>query len=109
MDINSISEVLQSKIRLMIISSLLKFNSKKTYNELKGMIHTTDGNLYGHIKKLVEAGYLYANRGPYGKKHCTAYVLTELGRKDFQDYVVFLEVLLKNNDLTEVRSFNKTG
>ncbi|MEP7346998.1 MAG: transcriptional regulator, partial [Gemmatimonadaceae bacterium] len=44
-------------MRLGIVSALA-VNESLTFNELKGLMRTTDGNLSVHARKLEEAGYV---------------------------------------------------
>lgn len=56
MEINSIPEAFQTKLRLAILSSLL--TGQKSFSELKEITSSTDGNLGAQIKKLNELGYV---------------------------------------------------
>ena len=57
MEINTIPEAFQTKLRLAVLSSLL--TGKKNFRELKSTTSATDGNLGAQIKKLNELGYFY--------------------------------------------------
>jgi predicted ArsR family transcriptional regulator len=69
-----------------------------TFNELKKALVTTDGNLEGHVKKLVAAGYLSANKTKGGGRQQTFYRMTPAGSQAFTDYVAALQCLFP--DLT---------
>ncbi|KUO78195.1 MAG: MarR family transcriptional regulator [Desulfosporosinus sp. BRH_c37] len=92
MNINSIPESFQSKIRIAIISTLI--TGDKSFNEIKEITKATDGNLSVHLSKLEEMGYLTVTKEFIGKKPRTTYSLTETGRNEFVEYVFLLEKLL---------------
>lgn len=98
MDINSIPESFQSKIRLAIISSLV--TGEKTFNQLKEITQATDGNLSIHLTKLEENGIIVIKKEFFQKKPRTTYFITEKGRKQLEEYVVLLE-----NILNQAKSF----
>jgi len=91
-DINSIPESFQSKIRIAIISTLI--TGDKNFKEIKELTKTTDGNLSVHLSKLVEMNYLTVSKEFIGKKPRTTYSLTETGRNAFVEYVSLLQKLL---------------
>lgn len=95
MDIHSIPESFQSKIRIAIISSLI--TGEKTFSQVKELTNATDGNLSVHMTKLEDIGYITVHKEFAGKKPRTTYSLTDKGKKDFVDYVSFLENLLRES------------
>ena len=95
-DIHSIPEAFQSKIRLAIIASLV--SGEKTFTEIKAVTKATDGNISVHLSKLEEIEYISVKKEFVGKKPCTTYSLTDIGFKEFQAYVKLLEQILKNTD-----------
>lgn len=92
MDISSIPESFQSKIRIAIISSLITGN--KTFIQIKEITQATDGNLSVHLSKLEEIGYVIVKKEFAGKKPRTTYSLSSIGKKSFEEYVALLESLL---------------
>lgn len=96
MDINSIPEAFQSRIRLAVISSLIMGDS--TFSQIKEITQTSDGNLSIHLRKLEEAGYISSKKEFIGKKPRSTYTLTNNGRKEFEDYVKLLGQILQQND-----------
>lgn len=96
MKIYSIPEAFQTKLRVAILSALI--TGEKTFTELKNLTNATDGNLGAQITKLEEMGYLVVRKEFINKKPRTTYVLTELGIKDFRDYVKMLEEMLNNSE-----------
>ncbi len=93
MDINSIPDLFQSKLRIAIVSSLM--TGEKSFKELKGITDATDGNLSVHISKLEEAEYLEVYKDFFKNKPRTRYTLTAKGKKEFIDYVHALENILE--------------
>lgn len=93
MDINSIPDIFQSKIRIAIVSCLL--SSDKTFKEIKSITKTTDGNISAHTSKLEKAGYISIRKTMLNNRPLTTYSLTQNGRKEFEDYIKVLENLLK--------------
>lgn len=85
MDVASIPEIFQSKVRLAIITALI--SGEKTFMLLKKITGTTDGNLSSHLLKLEEKGYIYIKKQFIEKKPNTSYMLTQKGRKEFTSYV----------------------
>jgi len=97
MELNSIPDIFQSKIRIAIVSCLL--TGPKTFKEVKNLTGATDGNISTHVKKLSEASIVEVNKGFENNKPKTVYKLTENGRKEFEDYVKKLEEIIKNATL----------
>ena len=52
-----LDRLIHERIRLGIVSALAA-NSSLTFNELKRLLKTTDGNLSVHARKLEEAKYI---------------------------------------------------
>lgn len=93
MDINSIPDIFQSKLRIAIIASLM--TGEKTFTELKEITSATDGNLSIHISKMEESGYIEVYKDFFNKKPRTRYNLTVKGKNEFINYVNTLENILK--------------
>ncbi|MCU0240170.1 MAG: transcriptional regulator, partial [Pyrinomonadaceae bacterium] len=54
---NDLDKVIHERMRLGIISALAA-NDSLSFNDLKRLLNTTDGNVSVHARKLEEAGYL---------------------------------------------------
>ena len=65
-------------MRLGIVSALAA-NSSLTFNDLKKLLRTTDGNLSVHARKLEEAGYIACTKSFEGRMPKTEYALTGAG------------------------------
>ena len=59
-------------MRLGIVSALA-VNESLTFNDLKGLMQTTDGNLSVHARKLEEAGYISCTKSFEGRMPKTDY------------------------------------
>ena len=95
MEINTIPEAFQTKLRLAILSALL--TGKKNFKELKMITSATDGNLGIQIKKLNELGYIAIEKAFVNNKPQTTCTITEYGRLQFKEYVEMLENFLKQS------------
>src|SRR5688572_7330318 len=56
-----LERLIHERMRLGIVSALA-VNSSLTFNELKALLKTTDGNLCIHARKLEEAAYITSNK-----------------------------------------------
>ncbi len=85
--------LIHEKMRLGIVSALAASGSM-TFNELKELLQTTDGNISVHARKLEEAGYIHCTKTFENRKPKSEYMLTELGRESLEKYLSHLEALL---------------
>ena len=81
-------------MRLAIVSALAATQSL-SFNELKAMLGTSDGNLSVHARKLEDAGYVACAKSFAGRMPRTEYRLTTAGRRAFERYVDHLEALVR--------------
>jgi DNA-binding MarR family transcriptional regulator len=88
-----LDRVIHERVRLAIVSALAASPSL-TFNELKDLLGTTDGNLSVHARRLEEAGYVACEKGYSGRVPRTEYRLTPAGRRAFARYVDHLEALI---------------
>lgn len=95
MEIQSIPEAFQTKLRISILSALLL--GEQSFKELKEITGSTDGNLGAQLLKLEDLGYLTSRKEFVGRKPKTTYQLTELGINSFKEYVNMLENLLRRS------------
>jgi DNA-binding HxlR family transcriptional regulator len=86
--------VIHEKTRLAIVSALA-VNQTLTFNELKAILKTTDGNVSVHARKLEEAGYLSCRKSFEGRMPRTEYSLTAAGRRALEKYLGHMETLIK--------------
>ena len=86
--------VIHEKTRLAIVSALA-VNPTLTFNELKAILKTTDGNVSVHTRKLEDANYLACKKSFQGRMPRTEYSLTAAGRRAFEKYLNHMEALIK--------------
>lgn len=95
MEINNIPEMFQSKLRLTVISALMKESC--SFAELKRVTGATDGNLSVQITKLEAAGYIEVKKEIVNKKTLTTCTITQEGRGSFIEYVELLNKIVSEN------------
>ena len=86
--------MIHERIRLGIVSALA-VNDRLSFNELKRLLNTTDGNLSVHARKLEEAGYLGCDKYFDGRVPKTEFWLTATGRKSLQRYLDRMEEIIR--------------
>lgn len=86
--------IIHERIRLGIVSALA-VNESLTFNELKKLLQTTDGNLSVHARRLEEAEYINCTKSFEGRMPKTEYRLTATGRKMFEKYLSHMESLIQ--------------
>jgi DNA-binding transcriptional ArsR family regulator len=86
--------LIHEKTRLAIVSALA-VNDSLTFNELKAILKTSDGNVSVHARKLEEANYLHCRKSFQGRMPRTEYSLTAAGRRAFDRYLGHMEALIK--------------
>ena len=89
-----LDRLIHERIRLGIVSALA-VNRSLTFNELKGLLKTTDGNLSVHARKLEEADYIVCTKSFDGRLPKTEYKLTAMGRKALERYLNHMEALIR--------------
>ena len=86
--------IIHERSRLAIVSALA-VNESLTFNELKQLLDSTDGNLSVHARKLEDAGYLTCTKSFEGRRPKSEYALTAEGRRALERYVDHMERLIK--------------
>jgi DNA-binding HxlR family transcriptional regulator len=89
-----LDRLIHERVRLGIVSALA-VNRSLTFNELKAMLKTTDGNLSVHARKLEEADYVVCTKSFDGRLPKTEYRLTAAGRKALERYLNHMEALIR--------------
>ena len=82
-------------MRLAIVSALA-VNESLSFNELKRLLETTDGNLSVHARKLEEANYVICTKSFEGRVPRTEYRLSAAGRKALERYLEHMEALIRS-------------
>lgn len=90
----TLDRVIHERVRLAIVSALAVHESL-TFNELKALLETSDGNVSVHARKLEDAGYIACKKGFDGRVPRTEYKLTAAGRKALEQYLAHMEALIK--------------
>jgi DNA-binding MarR family transcriptional regulator len=86
--------LIHERMRLGIVSALAA-NTSLTFNELKDLLDSTDGNLSVHARKLEEAGYIACSKSFEGRMPRTEYSLTTEGRQALEKYLNHMEALIR--------------
>jgi len=89
----NLDRIIHERMRLGIVSALA-VNDSLTFNELKRLLQTTDGNLSVHARRLEEAKYVECSKSFEGRMPRTEYRLTAAGRKAFERYLNHMEALI---------------
>jgi DNA-binding MarR family transcriptional regulator len=89
-----LDRLIHERIRLGIVSALA-VNRSLTFNELKALLKTTDGNLSVHARRLEEADYIVCSKSFDGRLPKTEYRLTAAGRKALERYLNHMEALIR--------------
>jgi DNA-binding HxlR family transcriptional regulator len=88
-----LDRLIHERLRLGIVSALAVSESL-SFNDLKQLLHTTDGNLSVHARKLEEAGYVACDKHFEGRLPKTEYRLTTEGRQALERYLEYMEALI---------------
>jgi DNA-binding HxlR family transcriptional regulator len=89
-----LDRLIHERLRLGIVSALA-VNDSLSFNDLKRLMKTTDGNLSVHARKLEEAHYVTCNKSFEGRVPKTSYALTPLGRRALERYLDHMEALIR--------------
>ena len=94
LDTAALDRIIHERLRLGILSALAA-NETLTFRDLKHMLHTTDGNLSVHARKLEDVGYIVCVKSFEGRVPRTEYKLTGVGRRALENYVSHMETLIQ--------------
>lgn len=89
-----LDRVIHERLRLGIVSALA-VNAALSFNDLKGLLGATDGNLSVHARKLEAAGYVACRKFFAGRQPRTEYRLTDDGRRALERYLDHMERLIR--------------
>jgi DNA-binding HxlR family transcriptional regulator len=89
-----LDRLIHERMRLGIISALAA-NDSLTFNDLKRLLKTTDGNLSVHARKLEQAEYISCTKSFEGRMPKTEYRLTAAGRRALERYLDHMEALIQ--------------
>ena len=88
-----VDRLIHERIRLAILSALA-VNESLSFNDLKKLLSTTDGNLSVHARKLEVARYVACTKSFAGRVPKTEYRLTAAGRRALERYLDQMESLI---------------
>ena len=89
-----LDRVIHERMRLGILSALAA-NESMSFNDLKQLLKTTDGNLSVHTRKLEEARYLRSVKSFRGRMPHTEFTLTAAGRTALEKYISHMEAIIQ--------------
>jgi DNA-binding HxlR family transcriptional regulator len=85
-----LSPLIHGRVRLLILSFLLRARKAHAFTALRNSLELTDGTLSVHLSKLEEGGLVSIEKTFEGKKPLTLIRVTPLGRRLFKQYVADL-------------------
>jgi DNA-binding HxlR family transcriptional regulator len=88
-----LDRLIHERVRLGIVSALA-VAEPLSFNQLKSLLHTTDGNLSVHARRLEEASYVTCTKSFEGRIPKTEYRLTPAGRRALERYLDHMEALI---------------
>jgi DNA-binding MarR family transcriptional regulator len=91
---HELDALIHHRIRLGIVSALAGVESL-SFNALKALLRTTDGNLSAHARKLEDAGYIRCSKSFAARRPHTEYCLAAEGRRALQRYLAHMEAVIK--------------
>ena len=89
-----LDRLIHERLRLGIVSALAG-NASLTFNELKEILKTTDGNLSVHARKLEDAEYITCEKSFDGRTPKTEFRLTDAGRRALARYLDHMESIIR--------------
>ncbi|HWY21027.1 MAG TPA: transcriptional regulator [Candidatus Acidoferrum sp.] len=89
-ELPELDRLIHERIRLGIVSALAT-NASLSFNDLKRILKTTDGNLSVHARKLEEAEYISCLKYFEARVPRTEYRLTATGRRALAQYLNQME------------------
>jgi DNA-binding HxlR family transcriptional regulator len=90
----SLDRLIHERMRLGIVSALAA-NESLTFNALKSLMDTTDGNLSVHARKLEDGGYIACTKSFEGRLPKTEYKITAAGKRALESYLNHMESLIQ--------------
>jgi DNA-binding HxlR family transcriptional regulator len=89
-----LDRLIHERMRLGIVSALA-VNEQLSFNDLKKLMKTSDGNLSVHARKLEDAEYITCTKSFEGRVPRTEYRLTAAGRRALERYLDHMEALIR--------------
>jgi DNA-binding HxlR family transcriptional regulator len=88
-----LDRLIHERVRLAIVSALA-VNHSLSFNQLKRLLDTSDGNLSVHARKLEDAAYIVCTKSFEGRMPRTEYKLSATGRRALERYLDHMEALI---------------
>jgi DNA-binding transcriptional ArsR family regulator len=89
-----LDRLIHERLRLGIVSALA-VNDRLTFNDLKRLLKTTDGNLSVHARKLEDAEYITCAKSFDGRMPRTEFRVAPAGRRALEKYLGHMEAIIK--------------
>lgn len=89
----ALDRIIHERLRLGMVSAL-SIHDALSFNQLKSILGTSDGNLSVHARKLEDAGYVDCRKSFAGRTPKTDYHLTTAGRRALERYLAHMEALI---------------
>ena len=89
-----LDRLVHERARLGILSALA-VNDVLSFNELKALLDTTDGNVSVHARKLEDADYIVCTKSFQERVPRTEYRITATGRRALERYLDRMEALIR--------------
>ena len=90
----NLDKLIHERLRLGIVTALA-VHDKLSFNDLKALLRTTDGNLSVHARKLEDAGYLHCTKTFEGRMPRSEYTLTRAGRVALEKYLNHMDAITR--------------
>ena len=90
----ALDRVIHERLRLAIVSALAASPSL-TFNQLKDLLGTSDGNLSVHARRLEEAGYIACRKTFTLRVPRSEYRLTPEGRRALERHLEHLAAVIR--------------
>jgi len=87
--------LLHHRMRLGLASALAAAESL-SFNDLKALLETSDGNLSVHARKLEDAGYVTCSKTFENRRPRTDYRLSARGRQALGRYLGHMEAIIRS-------------
>mgnify|MGYP000632327299 FL=1 len=89
-----LDKILHQKARLGIMS-ILMVSQEAEFTDLKEKLKLTDGNLSTHLSLLEKEKFVKIRKKFVKKKPKTICQITEIGRSAFEEYLKYLEEIIR--------------
>ena len=97
MEAKRLDPVIHERMRLAIISALA-VSDKLSFNELRGLLETSDGNISIHTRRLEESGYIQVLKSFSGRMPKTEYAITPEGKKSLVGYLETMQQIIRSQN-----------